>query len=223
MAGPRTVLTSRTRLAVGVRPRPAPWDRLRRFGPVMAGRPRTWRERRHAKRGVGPQRPFNRGGVSVKQKLIWLVLALATAMQVATADFELADPPLLKPAVLEAKATHLAAELLSRCHYGGSPARRCLVERLATDPEVTSAAVNPSPRSSRSPRHQGPEGVAAAVGIHRSAVHRAIEAQRVIRAPDSAPVHGERHRPEQTTLYRLVQQNAATCSHLHRHHGATSP
>jgi hypothetical protein len=30
------------------------------------------------------------------------------------------------------------------------------------------------------------------------------------RAPDSAPVHCERHRPEQTALYRLVQQHAAT-------------
>ena len=30
------------------------------------------------------------------------------------------------------------------------------------------------------------------------------------RAPDGAPVHYERRRPEQTTLYRLVQQHAAT-------------
>lgn len=30
------------------------------------------------------------------------------------------------------------------------------------------------------------------------------------RTPDGAPVHYERHRPEQTTLYRLVQQHAAT-------------
>jgi hypothetical protein len=30
------------------------------------------------------------------------------------------------------------------------------------------------------------------------------------RAPDGASVHHERHRPEQTTLYRLVQQHAAT-------------
>lgn len=30
------------------------------------------------------------------------------------------------------------------------------------------------------------------------------------KAPDSAPVHYERHRPEQTTLFRLVQQHAAT-------------
>ncbi len=29
-------------------------------------------------------------------------------------------------------------------------------------------------------------------------------------APDGAPVHYERHRPEQTTLYRLVQQHAAS-------------
>jgi hypothetical protein len=31
-----------------------------------------------------------------------------------------------------------------------------------------------------------------------------------IRAPDGAPVHCERHRPEQTVLYRLVQHHAAT-------------
>jgi hypothetical protein len=30
------------------------------------------------------------------------------------------------------------------------------------------------------------------------------------RAPDGAPVNYERYRPEQTTLYRLVQQHAAT-------------
>jgi Transposase zinc-binding domain len=30
------------------------------------------------------------------------------------------------------------------------------------------------------------------------------------RAPDGGPVHYERHRPEQSTLYRLVQQHAAT-------------
>ena len=29
-------------------------------------------------------------------------------------------------------------------------------------------------------------------------------------APDGAPVHCERHRPEQITLYRLMQQHAAT-------------
>ncbi len=30
------------------------------------------------------------------------------------------------------------------------------------------------------------------------------------RAPDGASVHYERHRPEQTTLYRLVQEHAAS-------------
>jgi hypothetical protein len=30
------------------------------------------------------------------------------------------------------------------------------------------------------------------------------------RVPDGAPVHYERHRPEQSTLYRLVQQHAAS-------------
>ena len=29
------------------------------------------------------------------------------------------------------------------------------------------------------------------------------------RAPDGAPVHYERYRPEKSTLYRLVQQHAA--------------
>ena len=61
--------------------------------------------------------PFNRNGVSVKQKLIWLVLTLATAMQVATADSEVSYPPPLKPEMQEAKAAHLAAEVLSRYHY----------------------------------------------------------------------------------------------------------
>ncbi len=30
------------------------------------------------------------------------------------------------------------------------------------------------------------------------------------RAPNCAPVHYERHRPERTTLYRLMRQHAAT-------------
>jgi carboxyl-terminal processing protease len=55
--------------------------------------------------------------VSVKQKLIWLVLALATATQVATADSEVSYPQPLKPEMQEAKAAHLAAEVLSRYHY----------------------------------------------------------------------------------------------------------
>jgi carboxyl-terminal processing protease len=53
----------------------------------------------------------------VKQKLIWLVLTLATAMQVATAGSAVSYPPPLKPEVQEAKAAHLAAEVLTRFHY----------------------------------------------------------------------------------------------------------
>jgi len=36
------------------------------------------------------------------------------------------------------------------------------------------------------------------------------------RAPDGAPLHYERHRPEQTTLYRLMQQLAATFHRANR-------
>jgi hypothetical protein len=35
-------------------------------------------------------------------------------------------------------------------------------------------------------------------------------AQQPLRAPDGSPVHYERHRPEKTTLYCLVQQHAAS-------------
>jgi carboxyl-terminal processing protease len=62
-------------------------------------------------------RPFNRNGERVKQKLIWLVVALATAMQLAVADSEVSYPPPLKPEMQAAKAAHLAAEVLSRYHY----------------------------------------------------------------------------------------------------------
>ena len=44
------------------------------------------------------------------------------------------------------------------------------------------------------------------------------------RAPDGAPVHYERHRPEQTTLYRLVQQHAASfIAHTEASAGAELP
>lgn len=55
------------------------------------------------------------------QKLIALLLAVAAALPVAKADTELAYPPLLKPAAQEAKAAHLAADLLSRYHYKAVP------------------------------------------------------------------------------------------------------
>ena len=44
------------------------------------------------------------------------------------------------------------------------------------------------------------------------------------RAPDDASVHYERHRPEQTTLYRLVQQHAANfIAHTEASSGARLP
>jgi len=44
------------------------------------------------------------------------------------------------------------------------------------------------------------------------------------RAPDGAPLHYERHRPEQTTLYRLVQQHAASfIAHTEASTGAELP
>ena len=49
-------------------------------------------------------------------------------------------------------------------------------------------------------------------------------AQQPQRAPDGAPVHYERHRPEQTTLYRLVQQHAASfIAHTEASTGAELP
>ncbi|MEO5687321.1 MAG: carboxy terminal-processing peptidase [Burkholderiaceae bacterium] len=78
----------------------------------------------------------------MKQKLIWLVvLVLAASMQVASADSELAYPPLLKPDVQEAKAARLSAELLSRYHYKAVPLDDALSGRMfdqylkALDPE----------------------------------------------------------------------------------------
>jgi carboxyl-terminal processing protease len=57
----------------------------------------------------------------MKQKLIWVVLALVTAVQAATLDTVAAYPPALKPVVQEAQAAHLAAGVLSRYHYKALP------------------------------------------------------------------------------------------------------
>jgi Transposase zinc-binding domain len=44
------------------------------------------------------------------------------------------------------------------------------------------------------------------------------------RAPDGAPLHYERHRPEQTTLYRLVQQHATSfIAHTEANTGSELP
>jgi len=65
--------------------------------------------------------PFNGGGVRLKQTLIWFVLALTAATQVAAADLDAAFRPLLKPEAQEARAAYLAAEVLSRYHYKAIP------------------------------------------------------------------------------------------------------
>lgn len=46
--------------------------------------------------------------------------------------------------------------------------------------------------------------------VTTSGASRATIGQQPQRAPDGAPGHGERHRAERTTLYRLVHQHAAT-------------
>jgi carboxyl-terminal processing protease len=95
-----------------------------------------------AKDGVGDfHEPFNGGGVRLKQTLIWFVLALTAATQVAAADSDVAFPPLLKPEPQEARAAHLAAELLSRYHYKAIPLDNALSAKMfdqylkALDPE----------------------------------------------------------------------------------------
>lgn len=77
----------------------------------------------------------------MKQKLIWFVLALTAATQVAAADLDGGFPPLLKPEAQEARAAHLAAELLSRYHYKAIPLDNALSAKMfdgylkALDPE----------------------------------------------------------------------------------------
>nr|WP_316641666.1 carboxy terminal-processing peptidase [uncultured Roseateles sp.] len=77
----------------------------------------------------------------LKQKLIWFLLSLALTTQVVATDSELAYPPLLKPAVQEAQAARLAAELLSRYHYKAVPLDDALSSKIfdqylkALDPE----------------------------------------------------------------------------------------
>ena len=77
----------------------------------------------------------------MKQQLIGFLLTLVVATQAAAADSALAQPPLLKPAAQEAKAAHLAAELLSRYHYKAVPLDDALSSKVfdqylkALDPE----------------------------------------------------------------------------------------
>ena len=53
----------------------------------------------------------------MKQKLLWIFFALATAAHGAPFDAGVPYPPELKPERQEAQAAHLTAELLGRYHY----------------------------------------------------------------------------------------------------------
>lgn len=68
--------------------------------------------------------------MSVRHKLLGLLLVVAAALPLATADTELAAPPLLKPAAQDAKAARLAADLLSRYHYKALPLDDALSSRV---------------------------------------------------------------------------------------------
>ncbi|MBP6850316.1 MAG: carboxy terminal-processing peptidase, partial [Rhodoferax sp.] len=77
----------------------------------------------------------------MKQKLLWVALALATAMQATVLRAEVTFPPALTPAVQEAKAARLAAELLTRFHYKAMPLDDAMSSKVfdqylkALDPE----------------------------------------------------------------------------------------
>ena len=66
----------------------------------------------------------------MRQKLLWLVFALATAAQGAALDAGTPYPPELKPVQQEAQAAHLAAELLARYHYKGVPLDKALSAKI---------------------------------------------------------------------------------------------
>ncbi|RYX95030.1 MAG: tail-specific protease [Comamonadaceae bacterium] len=53
----------------------------------------------------------------MKKNLLWMMLALSAAAQAATPVADAGCPPAVQPAVQEAKAAHLTAEILSRFHY----------------------------------------------------------------------------------------------------------
>jgi carboxyl-terminal processing protease len=66
----------------------------------------------------------------MRQKLLWIVFALATAAQGASLDAGAQYLPELKPVQQEAQAAHLAAELLARYHYKGIPLDDALSEKI---------------------------------------------------------------------------------------------
>jgi carboxyl-terminal processing protease len=76
----------------------------------------------------------------MKRTLLWLILALSTAVQGAALDAG-SYPPELKPEPQQAEAAHLTAELLARYHYKAAPLDTALSEKIfdqylkALDPE----------------------------------------------------------------------------------------
>jgi len=66
----------------------------------------------------------------MRQKLLWIVFALAMAAQGASLAAETPYPPELKPTQQEAQAAHLAAEVLARYHYKGMPLDDALSEKI---------------------------------------------------------------------------------------------
>ena len=66
----------------------------------------------------------------MKQKLLWVVFALAMAAQGVSLAAGTPYPPELKPEQQEAQAAHLAAELLARYHYKGMPLDDVLSEKI---------------------------------------------------------------------------------------------
>lgn len=68
--------------------------------------------------------------ILMKQKLLWFVLSVATWVQAATFEAQTQYLPELKPQSYEAKAAHLAAEVLSRHHYKVLPLDDTMSEKI---------------------------------------------------------------------------------------------
>lgn len=66
----------------------------------------------------------------MNKRLLWIVLALATAAQAAPPDAGVPPPPELKPLQQQPQAAHLAGEVLSRYHYKSLPLDDALSERI---------------------------------------------------------------------------------------------
>lgn len=64
------------------------------------------------------------------KKLLWIVLALATAAQAASFDVGTPLTPELKPVQQQSQAAHLAAEVLARYHYKPMPLDDAMSEKI---------------------------------------------------------------------------------------------